>query len=433
MATSATFAGVDCFDQPSEMRNGRLMGLALPALIRLVSLGFATALLQAAPYSSPTFLHYKWEGGLSRYSAITIRIDRDGHAEVVLGRRPPDEVKYETDLSTDELEGIRKLLQSTGFFTQPDKDSQFATDQGQTELTVSEGTQSKKLIYSYRPALQPLTAFLYRLVAQVEAIQSLQEAHPYEVWSALDPRLSGSKVLQPAKLKQPLLDFIRAQPDQSKRAPALCALAHVTTPEEFAAFLAAENGVENRMLMLDPGNLPKAHRLALCPLFLAYLQSKYSLLPDYEKTNDDRAGLAKDLLGELGYAPAIPFFLQWFEESSYTDGRNPLHPLSQMGLPSLRALQPQLNHKDAAHRQAAIDLLASASNREVRFIPLNPIPQTEYAEMKKIFVSEILPKLNSLASSDSSENVRADAKKAIGIITTELSKPTPKNESNDAD
>ncbi|MEY2537403.1 MAG: hypothetical protein QOG67_1143 [Verrucomicrobiota bacterium] len=371
--------------------------------------------------SGEPFLSYRWHGGLSPYNEIAIGIESNGHAHVRSERLRSKPHEYDTELTKEELEALRTMVRSTDFFSQPEKDSEFATDVGETELTISQDSRTRKLTFGYRPALDPLCWFLRKLHTQAEAFRSLAEKDIYEVLTALAPNYASPKVLQPQRLKQPLMTYLIAETSNQKIQWALEALATLTTPEEFAGFIARQNFLEHGVLP-DYGNFPETHRLALCPLYLAFLKEKYPHLSQFEKQADWRAEGMVRALGDLRYRPAIPFFMKWFDGNKNPGAGFGLAPLAQMESAGIPPLAAQLDNPSETLQQSAIELLTIASkDSPQRGLP-NVVSKWEYSEMTKLFTRTVLPKLEQLAANDSSATTRKKAAAAIEEIKKEIDK-----------
>lgn len=387
----------------------------------LYSLAFFLA-LQVLPASEKPYLTYKEQGGLSPYKEIVVIIEKSGQTHVQIEKRSP-RFNYETRLENEELETLRTLVRATDFFSQPDKDPSFATDVGETEITVNDAERARTLRFGYRPSLHPLTEFILKIAWQAEAWEALRTGNAYDVVGALVPSDSRGKALQPHLFKEPLMAFLRSTRESRKTNYALEALAAVTTPEEFAGFVASQSRPDPRTgPVLGPyGNYPKSHRLALCPLCLAYLKENYPQPNDYAR-GDNVTRFLSDILGEFRYEPAIPYFLQLFDAQNEVALSIPLICLARIGRPCLYELVTRLDSKNEAHRLNAMKVMTLAFRSNSKNPVTNPVSDYEFDEMRKVFRGMVLPKLTQLSEKDSVEAVREEAARTIGQITSELTK-----------
>jgi len=372
------------------------------------------------------FLFYKFQGGYSPYKEITVTIKASGETRVTAQKHKQPRVDYTTELSPEEFAALRTLLIATDFFAQPDKEAQFATDAGQSELSVTEEKRSRKLLFRHRPSLDPLCQFFWRLQAQAEAFQSLSDGNLYSVVGAIVPSDSRTKALQSDRFKAPLKNYLETAQDRRQIRLALQALSWITRPEEFAGFVSLRtiNSDNRELFFLDlTSDIPKSHLEALCPLYLAFLKEK-SYTEVTEPSNPGNAftlSIAR-FLGEIHYQPALPIFLQWFEINTKPLIQTPLAPLAAMGTPSLHALIPKLEDPNEIYRLNAIGLLTIAARTNPGSGYSNPVSRSEYEKMKTVFKDRVLPKLSAMSQSDVSEKVRSQAAEAMKEIATEITK-----------
>lgn len=359
------------------------------------------------------FVSYHWKGGLSPYGEVVIKITQSGEVHVQSEKRQHEVENYDTDLSAEELEGLRMLVRSTDFLSQPERDSQFATDMGETDLTVSLDGRTKNLKFGYRPTLDPLLSFLRRLHGQAEVFHVLTKSG--DVYSAL-----SAHILQPYRLKRPWITYFQKQTEYQKVQWALHALAAVMTPEEFAGVVATEMREKGKIaLPMPPYDFPDAHAQAICPVYLLYLKENFPSLAEFEKGADGQDEQIVKFLGEYKYTQAIPFFMKWFAEDNKRYAEFALSPIANMGMDGIHTLSALLDDPKDAHRESAMEVLANAAADSHREFP-NAVLEWEYNQIKNLFEQSVLPKLTHLAASDTSEPVRKKAAETIKKIKSKL-------------
>jgi hypothetical protein len=403
-------------------------------LLGVTGLGLLLAGATAVAAES-LFVDYEWQGGHSPYKTVNVGIADDGATRVTIAKHSGPAVDYQTALSREELGALGALVASTEFFTRPATELDISPDTGQTTLTISLPPQRPRTL-SYRSCrdLDPLTAVLWKLVAQAEAVSALKaDEDIYRATNVVKPTMAGAKALQPERLKEALGTYLRTHRDRQRVAWALEALAFVTTEEEFSGFVAlALKEPQQREVFLTivgshpfVGNIPASHWQALCPTYLAFTRearARQEPLTDAEK---QALSEFTQMLGETRYQPAIRVLKTWFEahQKPYVDGS--FTPLAKMGLAGLEALVPYLQSPAENHRLNAIELLVIAARNGPRSGFANPLPAQEYGRMMSVFTNTVIPQLTKLSEQDAAPKVKAAAGKAITEIQQRLEENTP--------
>ena len=393
---------------------------------------FSALSLHTSGQVSDLWLKYEWEGGHSPYSNIKITIENDGKTSVEIKKRQSPSYIYITTLSPEETAHLRSLIRATDFFSQPDKDNQFITDQGRSILFIKLDKKSRELKFSYKPSLSPLINCLHQLITQADVLQNLKkEGQAYNLLTAVSRRSSGPKLLQPYTAVEPLKSFIQKSNGSRNLERAIEALSWVTTPEEWAGFLSlrlenAEKEKHKQLIVIltsHPfyGNIPEAHLQAMCPIVLDYLQTNYD---NYLKlSNEEQMAMysALRIFAQCHYAPALPFLKKQFDISEGPDLRTTMPPITNMGTKGLTLLYSYLDNENENKRLNAIKLIGMAyrshPHGKHEFKPVN---NYEYSQMVNLYSETISPTLKNLAKSDPCEKVQSEAKKALEEIQAEI-------------
>lgn len=378
-----------------------------------------------------SLLTYRWQGGYSPYKQVEVKISQAGAAMVTGQKQDSLPLQHLTSFSNEELETLRELIRSTGFFTQTGQDTDLDTGEGKTELTIHLDGKSKTLNYLHLPALEPLEHFAWRLITQASAIQALEsDGDVSSAANAVMPTHAGMKSLQPGRLKIPLMSYVRDHYDRQKIETALEALSWVTTPEEYSRFvsLGLKKGDLGEKLLgiigTHPfcGNIPGTHLKSLCPVFLAYAKDAHSRKSELGAVEQKALADFTRLLGEARYEPAIPLLKDRFEKHDRPYITTSLTPLAKMGLPGLRALTPYLESKKEAHRLNAIELLTIASRLGPNGGFANPLSEQEFRRMIPVFTDQVIPRLRDLSGEDPSNRVKKKAGEALKEIIGRIEK-----------
>ena len=395
-----------------------------------ISMVFALVLCASAGAANDhTFLSYKWQGGFSPYKDITVTIFATGLAEVKTHKQDAETVDYKTQLSEPELGALKSLVKATDFFSQQEQDSDFASDTGETELSITDGDRKKTLIFQYRPPLEPLCQFLWKLVSQAEALHSIEsDGDIYSSIGAVNPRHAGPKALQPDRFKNPLMKYIEHSETPQKVGWALEGLAWITTPEEFSGYISIELSKETRREMvlrtigMNTGNLPDSHLKSLCPIYLTFVRDNCDRRDELTQIEKEAISGFIQLLGETRYQAAIPLFMKWFEAHDQPYITTELVPLAKMGSSSLGALLPQLESTNESHRLNSIELITIASRLNPRSKYSNPLSDYEYQQMIPIFTNSVIPRLGVMSLEDPSQKIREKSAEALIEIESEIRK-----------
>ena len=397
---------------------------------RFIALIIALALgTSAGATNDHTFLSYKWQGGLSPYKDITVTIFASGQTEVTTHKLNAETVVYKTELSGSELGALKTIVMATDFFSQQEQDTDFATDAGKTELSISDGNHKKTLIFQYRPALNPLCMFIWKLVSQAEALHAIEsDGDIYSAIGAVNPRHAGPKALQPDRFKHPLMTYIEHGETPQNVGWALEGLAWITTPEEFSGYISVELSKETRrdmvlrLIGMNTGNLPNTHFKSLCPIYFIFVRDNYHRRDELTQIEKEALSGFIQLLGETRYEAAIPVLMQWFEAHDQPYITTELVPLAKMGLSSLGVLTPQLNSTNESHRLNSIELITIASRLNPRSKYSNPLSDYEYQQMIPTFTNSVIPMLRVMAEADPSQKIREKSAEALSEIESEIRK-----------
>ena len=314
------------------------------------------------------FVSYHWSGGHSPYKNIQVTILKNGATEVTGQKQRLPPINYQAQLDHEELAALSALVQSTEFFVLPEKDIRIARGSGQTELIIDMEGHRRSLLYSYRPLLNPVRDFIWKLITQATAIQAItSDGDIYSASGAVKPTHACMKALQPMALKAPLFEYLRTQENRQKAQWAFEALAYLTTPEQLAGFVSSELANAKRkdiilqVIGMSTGNIPNPHVKSLCPVYLTFIRNNYHRRKELSQIEKEVLSGFIYILGKERYTEAIPLFTAWFKEHSQPHISTDFNPLSKMGLAGLNALQPFLDSKSETHRVKAIESKPSSS------------------------------------------------------------------------
>ena len=381
-------------------------------------------------------LKYHWRGGYSPYTEVSVSILDSGEALVTAQKQTLPAIDYRTQLSPEEVGAVRTLIRSTEFLTQSEQDPGFATDMGESEMTVHMDGRRKTLTYCYRPSLDPLVEPIWKLVTQATAIQALEtDGDIYSASGAIKPSHSGMKALQPSCLKIPLMSYARENDNRQKVQWALEALACITTPEEFSGFVSLaleQNKQRDKFLGIvgtHPfyGNIPNPHLKALCPIYLAFVRDAHSRLGQLNDTEKEAFSDFTRLLGESRYEPAIPLFKMWFEDHKEPYITTALTPLAKMGQTSLAALAPYLESQEESYKLNAIELVTITARLGPHGGFANPLSEYDYSRMLPLLTNTVIPRLVDLSTNEKSDKVQKKASNALEEIRILIQKEEDSN------
>jgi len=379
---------------------------------------FITANLASAAAEQP-FVTYKHGRGHSPYTELTVTVGVSG-AVVARIAKQQSSFDYETVLSPHELSGLRAIVRVTDFFSQSDRANQpIPTDTGETEITVSEPERQRTLKFSYRPELDPLRDFFWKLITEAEVVHDLDQGGRLP-----SIPLSSEKILQPERLKAPLIKFALSQTDLRKAEQALGLLLPFVTPEELIGLIKQkqEQNPASRAFLACVGKEPRPYSHALCPIYLQFVKENYPRRNEFSQWESDLFFRAVGSLVSARYPPAIPLFLTWFDSASGPTMSGPWSSLPSFGVAGTRAFIPKLDSNDAHHRQQAAELLLASARLNPQNKYPDPISEHEYDQMRELFTKQVIPKLRTISRADDSTEWRVKAHRLRDEIEFEIKK-----------
>lgn len=201
------------------------------------------------PPKAHEILCYQVQGfRLWSYSFIEIQIFEDHTADVAFARG------FGNAGSTLAAERVTLLpaqytrlvgsIEESRFFSLPPKDSEFATDQGNSSLRITLGGKTRELDFVYRSALGSVTGLLRELADQVSALSGVRKGVPHLDLSHL---LSNSRpkgiLFEYSEFRDLMAKRLMALEDPGEERETIESLALVTSPKEWKdsvhAFLGA--------------------------------------------------------------------------------------------------------------------------------------------------------------------------------------------------
>lgn len=277
-------------------------------------------LTQATEDSMP-LIEYSWSGGRSNIKTADVRIDDTGRVLVKCVKHEQPPLEYEFTLDGDEVAALRSLVQSVNFFDQPTSDTSFATDVGQSSLTVSLEKSRRTLNYRFRPELDPLTQSLWKLIQQGIVTAELQtNGNTYQAMVASSSRLVGSKVYCPRLLVDPLKKEISRCQDRQKLEWGLTGLAWLVTENQWLGFVSSQltdAGAARKALLLGVlgshpfyGNIPDTHARILLPLLTSVIGSFTETEGHIEPKTDESLGVVCQFIGSKKYDRSLPTLIK---------------------------------------------------------------------------------------------------------------------------
>jgi hypothetical protein len=364
-------------------------------------------------------------GGDSPFKVVKLLIRDDGSVVTTFDRGNKDKGESSFNLNKYEVETLKTLVHAVDFFAQPDKDKRFASDVGQSILRISLEDQKRELLFKFRPELDPLTIRLWKLIYQGVILTDLRnKADVYPALGALSPSASV-KVFQPKVLIEPLKELISTLGDRQKLLWGIEALSWIMTPEEWMGFLSKElNDTKEarKVLLLEAlsshpftGNIPRAHRDMLRPLFLRYLRLEHRNWSQFPKEKRQAYGSVIRFLGEQRYTIATPILVEMIEEC-YTDNDSGLrYSLPQMGGEAVEPLKLLLDSPSTIVRAGAADMLGQILVMDAS-PPNNTIQEPERREILSCLKTTVAPILERLSKDDPDNWVRKAAKRSLQQI-----------------
>jgi hypothetical protein len=271
---------------------------------------------QAAVDSMP-LIQYSWGGGLSNIKSADLRIHDTGKVLVKCVKQEQKPLEYEFTLDGDEVAALISLVQIVKFFDQPTNDTSFATDVGESSLTVSLGNNRRTLNYRFRPELDPLTQALWKLIQQGIVTAELQtNGDTYQAMVASSSRLVGSKVYCPRLLVDPLKKENARCQDRQKLEWGLTGLAWLVTEDQWLGFVSSQltdARAGRKALLLGVlgshpfyGNIPDTHAHILLPLLTSLLDSFTGTKGPIEPKTDESLGIVCQFIGSKKYDRSLP-------------------------------------------------------------------------------------------------------------------------------
>lgn len=373
------------------------------------------------------FLSYSLRGGLSPYVKVEATIQNSGQANVLMQKHSGAPLSYQATLSKFEMAALDTIITSTGFFSlEREKTMPPVTCGGQTEITISRGSDMKTLSFGSEPTLQPLCSYVWRLCIQAEAITSIEsDTDIYTASGAVNATSAGAKALQPDRLREPLIAFVKRSKDTQQIRWALEALGSIMTPNELLGLIEGEMKTNDRqelILMCIPGNISNPHKEALCSLYLGYVREN---LPRRSELTPIRRNAFDGFLEELGYQkyePAIPLLKTLFDQSTQPSLHPDVIPLARMGTAGLSAIIPYLDSANEIHRRYAIELCQISARGNPKSKYSRPYSTGEFEQMIPLFKDRIIVRLKEMREKDPSISVRAAATAAIAEIAEEIAR-----------
>lgn len=392
------------------------------AAAALLAAGPAAAQDRAERPDAVVLARYGMSAGLSVISKAEIVIRVDGDTRVTLTRRATESHVFR--LNAGELEALKALAGTTGFFNQPAVIPDPGPGHGHQSLTLALEGRSRLVKWGYSRQLFPLSRFFGEIVNQGMLLTDLagkgSKALPASR-DALTPGTTSRKVLQPRVLREPIEAALRAAgaaPDAYELASGLVALAHVTTPAEYLGFLAGEierspEPRRSRLLSLAGGAAPGSHAVAVAPLMLHHLRAGYARWP--ELAEGQRTALEDVIrcLGETRFYEAIPTLVDLIRERPDEAG---WAPIALVWLDARTPVEGLLETKQPQVRARAARILGSMGARHARPPQDAAESPDRHREMLRQLRTLTAPRLQGLAQSDPSEEVREAARQALRLI-----------------
>lgn len=395
-----------------------------PILLSLAFMAGSPSIAEDAAQPQP-LLSYSLSGGHSPYGKVKATIQSSGQANVLIQKHSGAPITYQTTLSPIEMAALDTIITSTGFFSL-DLGKTELRHHGQTEMTISRGSSLKTLAFGFEPTLQPLSGYLWRLCVQAEAVTSIEsDGDVYTAAGTVNANSAGAKALQPDRLREPLIAYVKRAKDTQRIRWALEALGWIMTPNELLGLLAGEMKNQDRqelILMSMPGNLSKPHLEALCPLYLSFIRDN---LPRRSELTPIQRNCFEGFLEALGYQryeSSIPLFKTLFDQSTQPSLHPDVIPLARMGTAGLRAIIPYLDSTNEIHRRYAIELCQISARGNPKSKYSNPYSPWDYEQMIPLFKGRIIGRLKEMQEKDPSLSVRTTATAAITEIVSEIAK-----------
>lgn len=390
-----------------------------------------TLILFFALYSILTAedLELLYENQSSRaYELARVEIDSDGSVVVLTKHYQKEAHVYELRLNSLSMEHLGDLIKSSGFMSYDGGDGggeKRYLHSGTTFLKVRMGKLENESKIGHEINLQPLINYISRAINQCEVDRRFHENEDiYSVYSAISPRASSVKLLNPELFEADIIEFIDSSDSRSKIAHGIEALQYLLTPEEFAGFLSQRltiGGEENIWFYaINYGSLEEAHLDALMPLCLSILIE----LNDRQSMSSFEQNVFYSLLDVLGnnrYAAAIPFILslERFLSLPYLDGS--ISVLSKMGEPALGDIHGMMKDKELNKRYLACELMLLSARLNPSAEYSAPVSREEFVRIKEYIEVHLLP-LAASVQAESTGTMKTKIEKIISSTKVELNK-----------
>jgi hypothetical protein len=387
------------------------------------------------------------------YQSIDVVVNVDGSGAVntegaeydqATKKTSPRNVRYSFLLSSDELGALKVKIGETKFFEQPDRDTQWATDQGRSVMYVALDGKKRRIEYEYRREMYPIVGFLLKLVNQAQVMDGLKRGKVgWEFCYLGSSDSSDSGVLQPRAFIEPMKDYMRKANDPEKLGSVAGWVSARLTTEEWLGFWTKELDAakEPRLTTLitllsevNPGTT--AQHKAMTPLLFEYLRQNYQ---EWPQMSDDKRTACYRIIGHLAdehYVPAIPMFVDMmkrkFEVVRLHDKPIPFNILpgelmdavAKMGTKGIEAAQPFFTDSDPKLREFAVNVMSFSVPKDANTIyPYSGEPEEAAWIMKKL--QAIAPDLKRISESDSDQLVACSAKMAFDRIQKGYSEAKP--------
>ncbi len=236
-----------------------------------------TEATEAAASQEPDLLHFAWGGGMSNIKTAEVWVAASGKVTTRYEKQSQRLTEYAFSLNKDEIAALVESVRKVKFFDQPSDDTTFATDTGNSSITVNIGNDRRTVNYRYRPELGPLSQKVWELVEQGIITSELeQNGDVYPAMVASSPYLVGAKVYCPRLLVLPLKTNISLCADSQKLEWGLTGLAWLLTSDQWLNFVSEQiekASAERQVLLLRvlkshpfTGNIPPVHARELVAL-----------------------------------------------------------------------------------------------------------------------------------------------------------------------
>jgi hypothetical protein len=402
------------------------MSKLLPVAFMLTCLALTTAGAQQtheeklAETKGQEFVHYRVVGR----RPYEMTIGRDGAVTVLFetGREAGQRDSFR--IGADEVAALEAAVATVDFFSLPERSPRRAGSDFAAHLRITSQGKTRTVVYSHLPELGLLHDLLWKAIQQGVVLRQLRvEQNAHLALCAVNPRLTGSKVLDPRALEEPLRAL--AATTRAQLTPALEALSYLLTEDQWLGFLWRQltTGDPDRTTLVlrvisdHPfyANIPKTHVKPICVLLTHQLRgavANYAALPE-ERCMALRRAIR--FLGEQRHKDAIPVLAK-AAVCGYLECAGAVQALYRMVPDGLDPLEGLLDNPDNEIRRAAAvalgDLLYQSA---VRTGPGAPTKEQQHAILERLRTTTAA-KLRGLAAHDRAFAVREAAKKSLERI-----------------